>query len=458
MALIDETKFLKEYIESHKNYISYNVQLFDIYEGNLKPYVDAILQSSLSQNYYKQIKERVYPINILKRIIDKMSKSYMKKPRREASSNQDILEFYEDVLMFNQNMNSADEFVNLFKGYALEPYIVNGTPSLRVLPFDRFLVESDYIVDQTIMTKFYKYIGKYRKMVRGQEKEIDVWFIYTDEEFLAMDEEGYIVDEFMRDNQGNELAGENPLGFIPFYYGNRSKYKILPTQDTDTLALAKLLPVQFSDLAGTILFQCFSILYGIDVDSENMVMSPNAFWSMKSDPQSDKVPQVGTITPSADVNKVLDFIREVFSVWMESRGIRVGSLGKTDGTFNLSGISKLIDEMDTYEAVNKQIEWFKRDEFNYWSLQGKMHNYWLESGQLTGFSRLPDNWEVYTEFEQAKPIVDRSEMIDNIIKEKNAGFISKETAIKKLYPDWSEYDIYKEINKAEKEMLDGMGI
>lgn len=449
MGLLERTKHLKEYIEKNKRYINRNVELFDIFEGNLRPYVDKILKGSLSNQYYSKITERIYPINILIRIIDKLARSYSKAPTRTATSSQEVLEFYENAMMFNQKMNMADEFAHLFKGYALEPFLKNGVPSLRVLPFDRFLVESSSLIDPTIMTTFYKHIGKIDK----KGKEVDVWFVYTDEEFLAIDEDGDIVHEFMVDQFGNDLSGENPLGFIPFYYGNRSEYKILPTQDTDTLALAKLLPVQLSDLAGTILFQCFSIVYGIDVDSENMVMSPNAFWAMKSDPQSDKTPQVGTIKPSADITKVLDFIREVFSTWMESRGIRVGAMGTTDGTMNTSGISKIIDEMDTFEAINKQIEYFKKDETEFWELQRRIHNYWVTTGQLTGLNVLPENWVVDVEFEGPTPVTSRSETVDIVVKERDSGIISRRTAMQKLYPDWTDEDIEKEIKMIDGELI-----
>ena len=451
MPIIDNTKELTSYINSNKEYTKYNYELFDIYEGNLRKYIEAILESTLSDDYYSQIKHRIYPINILRRIIDKLARSYSSSPQREATSNQDIVEFYENSYMFNQKMNSADEFVNLFKGYALEPFIQNGIPSLRVLPYDRFLVQSDNIIDPTVMTRFYKYVGKIPKQKGHQQTYVDLWFVYTNEEFIAMDEDGDLVPQYMVDGAGNPLNGENPFGFIPFYYGNRSQYQILPVQDSDTLSLAKLLSVQISDLAGTIMFQCFSIIYGVDIESANMKMSPNGFWSLRSDPQSGHTPQVGTITPTANISDVLAFVREVFATWMESRGIRVGSLGKVDGQYNVSGVSKVIDEMDTFEAIIKQQKFFEKDEYNFWQLQKNMHNFWLESGELTKMARLPDNWEVFTEFDEPKPVLGRQEEIDSVIKEKDAGLISTEMAIKKLYPDREDQDIQLEIQKINDE-------
>lgn len=445
-----DLKQFTEYIEQNRKYLKVNSELFEIFEGNLRPYVDDILRQSLSDQYYSRIQERIYPINILKRVIDKMSKVYGRKPLRYATTNKDILELYERLFNINYNFNKADEFNNLFKGYAMEPFINNeGVQDLRVLPFDRFLVESQSIQDPAAMTRFYKYIGKTEK----GGKEIDVWLVYQDDLFVAIDADGDIVDQFMQDEDGERLDGTNPIGFIPFFYSGESDYKVMPTQDTDTLALTKLLPVQISDLSGSILFQCFSIIVGIDVDDQNLIMSPNAFWNFKSDPQSDKQPSVDVLSPKADIEKVLQFIKETFSMWLETRGIRVGSLGHTDGKFNASGISKIIDEMDTSEMVKKGQEKFKRDERKFWRFVAKMHNYWLDSGQISGLPRLPEDWEVIVEFDEPKPLMNRSEMIDNILKEKDGGIISLKTAIKQLYPDWEEKDIAEEMKQIEDEEL-----
>jgi hypothetical protein len=442
-----------EYIESKKHYLARNAQLFEIYQGDLLKYVRKIMLESLSPEYFEKIKSRIYPINILKRVVDKLAQSYRDEPTRTATSNADILSFYEDQLSINMKMNLADEFSHLFKGYALEPFAHKGAPSLRVIPFDRFLTRSTDIIDPLRLTHFYKYIGKQFKSDRyGKKRDLDVWFVYTDETFEAIYEDGSICKELMIDTTtGEPLNGENPLGFIPFMFGNRSSYNILPVQDTDTLELAKLLPVQLSDLAGAVLFQCFSIIYGIDVDSENMTMSPNAFWSLKSDPASDKTPSVGTIKPEVDVDKVMGFIKDTFSTWMETKGIRVGAIGNTDAGGVSSGISKIIDEMDTFEARNKSIEYFIKEEFEFWQLLKKMHNYWVANGMIEKQPLLPENWEVSTEFDPPRPMVDRREEVDVAVIERDNRVISQRSLIKKLYPRWSEEDIDKELQQIELE-------
>ena len=68
---------------------------------------------------------------------------------------------------------------------------------------------------------------------------------------------GQEASEHLVDNQGL-----NPIGVIPFVYGKRQKSKLIPTQDTDMLAIAKAIPVQISDLGMAMMYQCFSIIFG----------------------------------------------------------------------------------------------------------------------------------------------------------------------------------------------------
>jgi len=436
MALMDQSELIIERFEKHSEYLKRNHKLFDIYEGNLLPYVQDILQASLSKEYYDKIHSRVFPVNILKRVIDKLAKAYQTNPTRSCNSNEEILEFYEETLRFNYKMNYADEFAHLFKGYALEPFINMGQPGLRVIPFDRFFVIGEDLNDPLRPTIFVKIMGTIKIYDGDKEKEVQVLFAYSDEEFLAITEEGQILPKYMEENEGI-----NPIGRIPFYYGNRSEYSIMPVQDTDMLELSKLLPVLFTDLGGSIMFQCFSIIYGIDVDLENANMSPNAFWTIKSDPQSDKKPELGTITPQADINKVLDYIKAVFSTWMETRGIKVGSIGSMDANGLASGVAKIIDEMDTFEARKKSIEAFKVEEKEFWKLLIDVHNYWVKSGELKGVGLLPADWKVTTEFDKPSPMIDRVTEVNTIALEVEKGFLDQRSAIEKLYPDLSKDEV-----------------
>jgi hypothetical protein len=448
--LKDKRPLIIDYVKQHATFLNKNKESLDIYDGNLRPYVDDILRSSLSSNYYHAIKDRILPINILQRYVNKVSTTYSKPPQRECEdeSLKPYLEYYESEFNINGSAQICDIYSNLFKGFAWEPYInKDGCPRLRELPFDRFLVMSESKSSPEDETMFIKIMGQ-----KGKSEDDILLHVYTDDEFDAFYLNGAEASEYLSENQGVNL-----IGVIPFVYGKRQKHKLIPTLDTDMLAMAKAIPVMISDAAGAQMFQCFTILYGIDINAENMVIAPNNFWSLKSDKDSDKTPVIGSIKPEADTQKVLEFVTSVFIMWLETKGIRIGSMGNTDGGSAASGISKIIDEMDVYEIKKKSMEWFKLDEEELWNQKLPLiHNYWIKSGMLLDAEAPslipnPDMVDIEVDFEKPTPFMSRSEEIANVKAELDIGTLSIESAIKILHPDYSE-DIVSEMLEA------GMGI
>lgn len=443
MSLKEKVPAILEYVKQHEDYLERNRRALDVYDGNLLPYIEAEMAPSFSGQYFNQIKHRITPINVLDRITEKTSKSYIsapeRQPRKESPSQEKVLRYYERVLSVDERMQKADEYTNLFKGYALEPFIHQGKPKLRVLPYDRFLPYSDDPVDPTFMTVFIKFMGK-RHVVKAEKgKIVQIYHLFSADEFLSIDSDGDTVDEDMELNEG-----ENPYGVIPFIYGNRGNDVLVPVQDTDTMRLTTLIPILLSDLSGAIMFQCFSIVYGIDVNAENLTMSPNAFWSLKSDSKSDKPPSVGTIKPEADIEKVLGYVTTVFSFWLETRGIRVGSLGSISAGSATSGISKIIDEMDTSELIQKSQKGFQHDEAAFWRVLGKMHDYWVSRSMITDMERpgsVGGVMDIATTFDAPQPITDRKTQVDTLKAEVDAGFTTREKAISALYPDYTEEQV-----------------
>ena len=94
--LRDRRKEIIDYVKANADFLNTNNEALNIYEGNLLPYIDKILQSSLSANYYNSIKDRVLPINILQRFIDKVSATYSKSPSRisEDAREQEFVDLF----------------------------------------------------------------------------------------------------------------------------------------------------------------------------------------------------------------------------------------------------------------------------------------------------------------------------------------------------------------------------
>jgi hypothetical protein len=439
----EQRKEIIQYIRDNRAYLDHNHQIYDIFNGNLLPYVLQVLQKTLSDNYYKKIESRTIPINVLERYVKKVAAAYETPPKRIAnnSSNQAVVDYYVRQFGLNHKMQIADRYSHMFKGYSLEPFM-DIEPKLRVNPFDRFLVMSENKKDPTVETILIKFLGK--KNINGNMQE--AYIVYTDAEIDAFTEDGETYAPALAEN-----GGVNPVETIPLMYGKRAENELLPTQDTDILAMSKLVSVFLSDLSGAVLFQCFSIIYGIDLNMSNAVLSPNALWSFKSDKNSETKPVLGTIKPEADIDKVMNFIVSAFVMWLETKGIRVGSIGSIDAGNMASGISKIIDEMDVYKVVKESIMAFETDERNFWKKMVKIHNHWVETGEVSGVAKFSADFDIQIIFPEPQPKRAKKDIIEEKKLEVDAGFKSRRKAIMELNPDMTEEELELEIAEIDNE-------
>jgi len=449
MALKDKRKELIEYIRNNSEYLKYNADAYDILQGGLKKYVEEIMRSALSAEYFSKIQHRLIIVNILEKYISKVSIAYDNPPTRTAALGQEqyqeIIDYYVSTFNLNKKMGVADSYSHLFKGFALEPYLDNEKPKLRVMPYDRFLPYSDNNFDPTSETVLIKLMGEVTKEVIGVKNQITqqkykLYYTYSAEEFDAFTDDGETYAPALADNEGI-----NDFGVIPITYGNRVENELLPTQDTDILSMTKIMPVVLSDLSGAILFQCFSIIYGVDVDFENATISPNALWSMKSDKSTDKNPIIGILKPEADIEKVKEFILSVFILWLDTKGVRVGSVGAVNNANVASGVSKVMDEMDVQSVVKKSIDWFVQDEKEFWAKMIPIHNHWVDMQIVKGFSKLPEDLTVIVKFPEMVAVRSRKELIEEKKIEVDSGFKSRKKAMMELNPDMSEEDLATEL-------------
>lgn len=419
--------------------LKHNNTLFNIYEGDLLTYVLEDLRKQLSEKSYDQAKHRVAPLNVLKRLIEKLSKIYAKPPVRNveisgkiSQSDNQLLSEIHQTMDVNTVMTLANEFFNLFKSVALEPFLDQGYPKLRVIPSDRFLVLSQDPVNPLRPTVFSKLMAKV-KTEKGEERQL--FYTYTNDSFCIHDDLGETYPDLM-EKVGNP-SGINPIGRIPMVYVNRSRHELIPQIDSDTLSMSKLIAILLSDLNFAVMFQCFCIVYGINVSNEGLKFAPNVFWQLKSDAASDQKPEIGVIKPEADVDKVLTLIKTELGLWMQSRNIKPGVVGDLDIEGAKSGIAKIVDEMDTSEDRQKQVPYFMQAESDVFDLVRAFHNtLWIDDPEykLTR-QKFSDNCVLKAMFSEQKPQVDTSVVItdqSNLFKIK---MTTRKRFLQAIYPD-----------------------
>ena len=436
-------------VEKNDKYLAMNAELIDIFEGELCSYIEKDLRKQLAGQTLEHALARLCPINVLPKFVDKLTNIYQTSVTREIVDGNDndakMLDWFVDKTDTNTQMNSGNELFNLSKATLIQPYVHNGQPGLRVILNDRFIAYSN---DPICPEKPTHIIIK-----AGFHNEVEIYHVYSDDQFMISNSRGEIERELMA--LADNAEGINDVGRIPFTYVNESKYRVQPKIDSDTLRIVKLLPVMLTDLNVAAMFQSFSILYGIDMTDENLVMAPNAFWRFTTEPGSEKKPEIGQIKPTVDYDQVLNLIQSELSMWLGTKGIRAGSIGSLEATNVASGISKVIDEMDTYEAREKQVSYFEQAEWDLWDLiMHYMVPYWQARKEIDMIGKFSDTAMVRAKFAVQLPTQTRGQVVKDQNEEYKAGFTSRRRAMIKLNPELTEAEVDILIAEIDEERPD----
>ena len=196
------------------------------------------------------------------------------------------------------------------------------------------------------------------------------------------------------------------------------------------------------------------MVFGIDVDDQDLEWGPQTFLRFKSDPDRETKPEIGTIKPQVDITETKDWIIAQISLWLSTRGIRPGTIGDAGGDAFASGISKMIDEMDTSEDRNKQVGYFQHAEESLWDLIPRVHEVWNKAGLVENRSPWPAGVSVITNFAEQVPQVRRGEVVTVIKQEMELGLLDRKTAKKRLDPHMTDEEIdefLKQVDAEKKE-------
>jgi len=454
LPLISKVDVLLKHFQNHTDLIAFNEIIFEILEGNLLEQVEKSIREQLSADSVKTALERVAPINVYKKIVSKLSKLYADEPVRMTKNpaDQDLVDFYTFENDLNSHMNDWNEGYNSYKISAMEMFLDSDDRALknRVLPSQQFLPFSDDPVNPLRMTVFLKLMGKMEKVDRKRRKSrmVDRIWAYSANEFVAFDSDGDIIEQDMIASEGR-----NDFGVIPFALSSRSRFLLVPMADRDTVKMTVLFPVLLTDLNFAAKFLAHSIFFGIDIDAENLKLSPDAIWLFKSDSGDGKKPSIGTIKPEVSISEVIMLIKEQLAIWLDTKNIKAGSLGKMDGNNFSSGISKIIDEADVTKDLKIQEKTFKAAENDFWFKQSTIHNKLSQAGLIDNRKKFadPDKLKVDILYADFGPLENRTDKIKRLNMEVNAGFNSKFRSIKELNPGLEDGQVFELMEEIENE-------
>lgn len=424
----------------------YHHKTLDILEGNLEPYILKCLERQLSARVFMYAKDRLVPINIMPRYIEKLSNIYQTGVARSVTdgdqSDMDLLSWYEKELHINAQMHLANKLYNACGSALLHPYVTEDGPALRVIPNDLFAVYSDDTVNPRNPTMVILLAGK-------DNLDRDIYWVYTATEFAVVKSDETIDRvEMERLGLGD---GINPYGVLPFIYINSSSLRLCPVPDMDTLRMTEYIPTALTDLNLAAMFSAFSITYVTNGNIENLTYAPNALWFLKSD-DPDKTPTLGTLKPEVDYAEVLNLIQSELSLFMGTKGIKAASVGQIGVENAASGIAKIIDESDTFDVRQAQTVVFGMSEHELWELILRdMHPVWVSQGMVENRAIFTSTATVETKFAIIPVGTQRTQLIAEQRDEYASGFTTRKRAIAALNPQMTAADIDALILEIDKE-------
>ncbi len=458
MSLINQTEQIINHIKNQSSRIGYNTRIFNILEGNLMPEILSSLRVQLSEGAYKIAKERVSPINILKRIVSKLSRIYSDPAQRTATTtdgdksiktDQELIDWYVSEIGLDTYMSDSNKFFNALKYVAIQIYYIDDkkeykVPRVRIIPPHKFTVMTNDDIDPTNPTIFIVYKDSIiKENDKKEQRLVQTFDVYTDNEFLPIDEDGDVIPN--RAVEGNI----NPYETIPFVYVNRSRQELIPQIDSDTMQMSILLPILLSDLNFAVQFMSHSILYGIDIEPGKLDLNPHAFWSVKGVEREGATPSIGVLKPDVDVDKVLNLIKNQLGLWLETRNIKPGKAGTFTAESVATGIALMIEEADTTEDRKEQVNYFRDAEEMLFDKITIMHEYYID--ELEDKRQFSENFDMSIQYSEQKVVEDKGTKIDRIDKEIKARLNSRRRGIKELNPYLDDEEIDKIIEEIEEE-------
>jgi hypothetical protein len=441
-----DVKKALEFIQSKEDYLKTAEALYEIYNRNITKYLNKRIDDDVEgEDTRREAKSRLCTVNVLPKIVSKLSGVYQVTPQRNYVGYQDFDALFAK-LKFQESMQKANNFLNLFRVVAVEAVAESDTEGkakkstvekIRVYPAHKFLLMDDGTIDNNVIA-FIKILGNQKK----GNTQVMLFEAYTKEEYVTFDSDGRIQSQEFHD-----------FGRIPVSWATRDIETVMPATDKETMHMVTLLPLLMSDMNYGLKYKCFSITYFIGLTPTSGGIRPNGAWCLKPDVSSESGDrqEVGQLSPTIAVSEMLEAIHAQYSMWLDSRNIKISSLdGGSSG--NLSGIAKAIDSADVSEDVLKQRELFKSVESDTLFLVGR-----LLGSDIKGETVFPE-----TTILPETP----KEKIDRIVTAKNESLLSWEEAVKQANPGMTEEQLQvmmlqiksdKQRELAEKEQLNGMG-
>jgi hypothetical protein len=454
---------------------------FDIYRNRQAQYVLERLRDEFGPKSVQNMR-KVLSINPLPRIIQEQASLYQNEPMRHfGNASEQEEETLENLYHYNcvdQQMRLANRYYKLHDQCFL--YVVpNGgyiypralTPKdLDVIP-DANNPEKAYayILNVWNMDQYATYIsqanvteglGYYGNDAVNQtiaddsdrDKMLQRYVVWTIDTHFTMDGYGNIIGEVV----------PNPIGKLPFVDISVEKdFQFFVARGNQAAEFVIDLLSQLSDLANVARLQGYSqaIVYSVEEPKDIRVGPSKVMW-LKLDPNTpDARPNFVFESPSPDLNAGLEIINAQLKMFLSSQGLDASVVsGKDQAKAFSSGVDHLLANLDKFQASKQDMDLFRNVETQLFHLMVDWNNVMQPvSGEgelapeLKGV-QISDKVSMEVKYDEPTSVQTQSEKEDSTIKLLDAGLISKQDALMRMF-GYDEEKAIEELAEIQAEQM-----
>jgi hypothetical protein len=446
--------------EAFKNY--------EIYGGLLFKYV----KTRLAEMYPKTFQQyTVADYSLLKKIVDKKSKSYKDKPiRKIVGYDVDTVE-YEDLCKrshINKHLKVVDRYYNQFRYCAIAIFPddiqeigIEKELDLKFIPLAPY--EYDVIKngdgcaevfvlsypDMTITRNVPSSDGVAQTIAEPtseDQADIRTYVFWTDTEHKLIKVKGsgkkmVVWEEIMPSNP----RGINPYGILPIIEipeGYDKNYPLPTPLARQTVEINALLSIYLQ--SGSM--QVGQLIFKYPQDQEIEVVHQGIFTGLKL-PQSknpdDSETSASYISPNPNLAGHKESIFTMINLIIDEQGLgssaTVNTKGETGVSFN-SALDRMIANSDIQSIIEDNQELYSHLEHEIFEVVREIYNY-------HGLYKFNPDADVSVTYVKPKMLVSDGEQLDNLQKMKNLGIFADYQILQAYNPNLSEEEAIAEMDE-----------
>lgn len=428
---------------------------------------------------------RLAPVNALKSWVDRKSIIYARPAVRstELDSDQALIDFYVDMMGFDNIMAKANRYFNLYSNCELytipKPKKDGRLPWVTVMPpflysvstnpidptmkdiivYSNFADDDDELnrkeikkVSHIAEEKSFKTDGDLIESNEAELGEATAYIIWSKDNHITVTKEGDIlVDEFNPD-------GQNPIEKLPSVTLRKDvDNEFWAMQGEDMVDMAMATQLGLTDLLSIAKHHGFSIMTVTSTERPQKLdigLNKTVWLRQKEGQPPPSVSYVQAASPIAEYSALIDRMLEISSTsnLLPSNIFAGSQVGDAN-----SGIHEMMKSAATLMEIESQKPVLRDAELETWELIKDWHNLLFDKGELTpeaqALGKFSDAFAPQITYQDMKPVESEEQRITQVERLMDRGLISKRDAFKKLFPEFTDEQIEAKIQEIEEEKM-----